>query len=64
MRNNTKLMEASANGNTEIVKMLLEKGADVDFFDKRGNTALMEASDNGHTAIVKLLLKKGADVDL
>ena len=52
------LIKASENGDTETVKMLLEKGADVnakttDYF---GVTALIQASKNGHTEIVKKLL--------
>lgn len=47
----------------ETVKLLLEKGADVNARNKWGKTALMYAADEGHTDIVKLLVEKGADVD-
>ena len=55
----TPLMVASKNGHTKIVKLLLEKGADVN----AKMTALMLAAANGHTEIIKLLLEKGADVN-
>jgi hypothetical protein len=42
----------SANGHTDVVKLLLEAGADV---HARANEAFRWASRNGHTAIVKLL---------
>jgi hypothetical protein len=45
------------------VKVLLEKGADVNGKDRGGASALMEASKEGHLDVVKLLLKKGADAN-
>lgn len=61
----TALVWAAGKGNTEIVKLLLSKGADVNAKDKAvyGGTALMAAANRGHTEIVKLLLSKGADVN-
>ena len=57
-------MTASLKGHTEIVKALLDKGADVNAKSKDGVTALMWASQDGHTEIVKaLLIDKGADVN-
>ena len=58
------LMRASAEGHTEIVKVLLERGAQVDLQNNVGLTALMMASDSGCTEIVKVLLERGAQVDL
>ncbi len=58
----TALMLASREGRTEIVKLLLDKGAEVDAKD--GLTALMLASQSGRTEIVKLLLDKGAKVNV
>jgi ankyrin repeat protein len=43
------------------VKLLLEKGADVEFKDDLGLTPLSWAAWNGHEAVMKLL-EKGADM--
>ena len=58
-----RLLHASANGDTEIVSTLLEKGADANTTDGNGVTALWAASANGHTEIVSMLLEKGADAN-
>ena len=59
VRGITALMMASANGHTEVVKLLLDNGADVNVKNTDdGVTALFMASANGHTEIVKLLLDK------
>ncbi|KAM6513853.1 hypothetical protein FALCPG4_015060 [Fusarium falciforme] len=51
-----------ANGSTEVVDVLLEKGADITAVDKNGLTPLIAASAAGHMEVVKLLLEKGVDV--
>ena len=49
----------------EIVKLLLQYGADVNDKDTiYGSTVLMWASDRGNLEVAKLLLEKGADVNL
>jgi hypothetical protein len=45
------------------VRILLEAGADVAFFDASGTTALHLAAQRGHDAVVRTLLEAGADVD-
>jgi ankyrin repeat protein len=48
-----------------LVKLLLDKGADVNLADTGGTTALIDATRNGgpeYTAIVKLLIERGANV--
>ncbi len=63
VRRNCSLLSASAtNGNTDIIKMALEKGAEVDCEDKDGQTPLMRAANNGRIEAVRLLLQAGADV--
>jgi hypothetical protein len=60
----TALWMAAEEGHTEIVRLLLERGADANTKeDISGFTALMSASVNGHTEIVALLLEKGADLN-
>jgi ankyrin repeat protein len=44
-----------------VVKLLLEKGADLESKDGFSLTPLLRAAANGHEAVVKLLLEKGAD---
>lgn len=58
--NKTILMYAVWVGNAEVVKYLIEKGADVNAQDAGGATALHLAAWKGHTAIALYLLEKGA----
>jgi len=53
------LVRESENGNTEIVKVLLEAGADVHAMD---DAALRVAKEKGHTETVKALIEAQADV--
>ena len=56
---------ASGRGDTEVVKLLLENGGEVNVKTTYGElTALMFASQEGHTEIVTLLLERGADVNV
>ena len=58
----TILMTASQEGHPEVVKLLLEKGADVNAKSNTGATALICASQQGNPEVAKLLLEKGAGV--
>jgi len=61
----TALMWASDNGNSSIVKLLLENGAEVNARNTAsGVTALWTASQYGYVEIAKILLEKGADVNI
>jgi ankyrin repeat protein len=40
-----------------VVKLLLEKGAELESKDKYGQTPLSWAAERGHEAVVKLLLE-------
>jgi ankyrin repeat protein len=55
------LTGAVASGHTEVVKWLLENGADANYRYGAGYSPLLTAAANGHLAIVKLLLSHGAD---
>jgi ankyrin repeat protein/mono/diheme cytochrome c family protein len=56
----TPLMSAR---HSEVVSLLVARGADVTARSKRGETALADAASRGDLAAVKLLLEKGADVN-
>jgi ankyrin repeat protein len=56
----TALIMASDANHTEVVRLLLEKGADVNAKTKYGKTALALAKIKDHTDIVQLLEKAGA----
>jgi ankyrin repeat protein len=45
------------------VKLLLEKGAELETKDKDGRTPLSWAVRNGYGAVVKLLLEKGTKLE-
>ncbi|KAM9384267.1 KN motif and ankyrin repeat domain-containing protein 3 isoform 1-T2 [Pholidichthys leucotaenia] len=61
----TALMLAVSHGRQEMVRALLECGADVNVQDDEGSTALMCASEHGRTEIVKLLLEQpGCDISI
>ncbi|KAJ7112573.1 ankyrin repeat-containing domain protein [Mycena epipterygia] len=57
------LRTASRLGHMNIVRLLLEKGANYNAVDAENGSVLQAASDGGHTEIVRLLLEKGADVN-
>ena len=60
----TPLSYAAENGHEAVVKLLLEKGAELETKDLHyGRTPLLYAARNGHEAVVKLLLEKGAELE-
>ena len=46
------------------MKLLVEKGAELDSKDEDGQTPLLWAAFFGHEAVAKLLVEKGAELDL
>ena len=56
------LHAAALMGYTDLVRMLLDRGAYVNLVDVKGETALHYASYKSHKQIVQLLLQKGAIV--
>ncbi len=60
----TPLAYAAAGGKTDVVRYLLEVGANLNALSPNGTTALMMAVRGGHAETVDLLLAKGADVNI
>lgn len=56
----TPLNTAALFGQTDMAKMLIEKGADVSIANNDGSTALHIAAFFAHVELVELLLEKGA----
>jgi ankyrin repeat protein len=60
----TLLHVASKEGQDEIVRLLLEWGADIEAFDQERRRPLHHAAMTGQKVIVKMLLEKGANVQV
>lgn len=56
------LMYAAYQGNAEVDKALLAKGASIDAINHNGTTALMLAARQGHVEVIDALLNAGADL--
>jgi ankyrin repeat protein len=60
----TLLMSAARTGNADIVRLLIEHGADVNVKGETyGETALVWAADQNHAEAAKVLIAHGADVN-
>jgi len=57
----TPLMVAAIKGHSEITKLLLDKGANINQCTSNGYTALMWAASAGHNDTVRLLINQGAN---
>ncbi len=57
------LKNASAHGQLEIVRSLLDRGSDINEMDSRRTTALHSASFRGKLEVAKLLIERGAYVN-
>jgi ankyrin repeat protein len=61
----TVLMFAAREGHVDIVRLLLDHGADANVTSESrdGATPLTIAAEHGHVEVIKLLLSRGADVN-
>jgi ankyrin repeat protein len=55
---------AARNGDAEVVRLLIEQGADVNARNPRGHTVLYCAGGHGHLRTLQLLLESGCDPDV
>lgn len=60
-RGDQPIHHAARNGDTEIVRLLIEHGADMNAQTTYGQTALYCAGGHGHLDTLQLLLTEGAD---
>lgn len=60
----TPLMNAAYRGNTNIINMLLENGADINYTTDFGMTALMMAASYNQFEVAKMLLENNADTSV
>ena len=59
----TPIIIAAFNGCTDIVRMLIDAGADIHHRNDQGENALISAAQEGNIDVVKVLLDAGADVN-
>ncbi|MEI0494864.1 ankyrin repeat domain-containing protein [Brachyspira intermedia] len=62
--NMTPLMVASYNNHDLIVRLLLDKGSDINYINEYGANALFYAIGRGNNDIARLLLERGADANI
>lgn len=62
-RGDQPIHHAARNGDTDVVRLLIEHGADVNAKNARGHTVLYCAGGHGHLETLQLLLNEGADCD-
>ncbi|MDE1153754.1 MAG: ankyrin repeat domain-containing protein [Micavibrio sp.] len=58
-----RLLDAAYAGQTEMAKLLVERGADINSRNNGGNTPLMLAAMHGDVELIRYLSDKGADIN-
>ena len=58
----TPVHAAAADGNCEVIALLLQHGAQIDARSKSGATPLFAACEAGHAAAAEALIERGAEV--
>ena len=61
---NCLLLEASFEGNVEVIKELLKKNVDINYQDKDGWTSLALSCKKGHKEALDILLDANADPNI
>lgn len=56
-------MYGCAGGHENVVRVLLDNGANVEDHNENGHTPLMEAASAGHVQVAKILLEHGAGIN-
>lgn len=64
LKNYTLLMVSARQGYTEIARLLIEHGQDVNARTPDGDTALIIAAGQGRTDVARLLIEKGAKINV
>ncbi|KAF7554286.1 hypothetical protein G7Z17_g3000 [Cylindrodendrum hubeiense] len=59
----TAISYATEKGHEAILKLLIDKGADIESENESGRTPLSWAAENGHDGVVRLLLDEGVDIE-
>ena len=57
------IVEHSSEGNLEVVKYLVSKGADINYITHTGANALLAASNNDRVDVVRYLISEGVDLE-
>ncbi|MFA5103753.1 MAG: ankyrin repeat domain-containing protein [Candidatus Margulisiibacteriota bacterium] len=63
IKSGAQLISAASEGNVQLVKDLLSRGADIKAVDTEGGNALFHAAANGNVEIVKALIAAGVFVN-
>ncbi len=61
---NKQMIEACQLGYLGFIKLLVQKGVNINVYGDNGLTPLMEAARHGRFSIVKYLINEGADVNV